>query len=352
MQTDYIIVGQGLCGTLLSYELMKAGKQVIVIDESNPFTAGKVASGLINPVTGKRVVKSWMIDNLLTAAISTYKELETRLGVTIIHPWDILEFHPDAQHRDIFTERTPQYAAYLRIDIEENAWKETFNFNYGIGGVTQTMIINIRLLQDEWRKNLISNDSLLEERFDMEQCTITTNKVTYKNISAERIIFCDGSAGLSNPYFARLPFALNKGEVLIAEIPDLPRHYVYKNGLKIAPWEDDKFWIGSSFEWTFENTLPSTKFREKTEWQLRNWLKLPYTITDHWASVRPATVDHKPFVGFHPGHTSVGIFNGMGAKGCSQVPYFAHQLAAHITNQEPIMPDADIQRFTRILSKQ
>jgi flavin-dependent dehydrogenase len=37
MQVDTIIIGQGLCGTMLSWHLMKAGQQVLVIDESNPF---------------------------------------------------------------------------------------------------------------------------------------------------------------------------------------------------------------------------------------------------------------------------------------------------------------------------
>jgi glycine/D-amino acid oxidase-like deaminating enzyme len=47
----------------------------------------------------------------------------------------------------------------------------------------------------------------------------------------------------------------------------------------------------------------------------------------------------------------VGILNGMGTKGCSLAPYFAHQLVEFITKGNPIRPDADIRRFSGILSR-
>jgi len=56
MEFDYIILGQGICGTFLSWNLIKAGKKILVIDEPQKFSSTKVASGIINPVTGRRVV--------------------------------------------------------------------------------------------------------------------------------------------------------------------------------------------------------------------------------------------------------------------------------------------------------
>lgn len=351
MQTDYIIVGQGICGTLLSWCLMKEGKSVVVIDEPQPFTAGKVASGLINPVTGMRVVKSWMIDELLPEAMAMYYEIGRRFDAKIINPCSVLEFYPDIKYRDAFAERATQYPEYLHTDVDSADWEAMFNFHYGIGRISSTAIINMRLLQARWREHLRTVGWLIEEKFDQSKLIATPEKVTYKGITAEKIIFCDGAAGLDNPYFSRLPFSLNKGEILLASIPDLPRQFVYKHGLKIAPWENDLFWIGSSFEWTFDNLDTSAAFREKTEWQLKNWLKLPFTIEDQWASVRPATVDHKPFAGFHPLHPSVGILNGMGAKGCSQAPYFAQSLASHLVHDTPMHKEADVSRYTKVLSK-
>lgn len=351
MHIDCIIVGQGLCGTLLSYELMKAGKTVLVIDDAQPYTAGKVASGLINPVTGMRVAKSWMIDELLPVAVDMYTELQQQLGISIINRLSILEFHPDIKHRDTFNERIPQYPEHLTNNLNDAEWTQLFNYHYGVGEVTSSMIIDIRTLQAKWRATLKSTGALLEEHFAEQELEATDNSVRYKDITSDKIIFCDGAAGLNNKWFSLLPFSLNKGEILLASIPGLPRNHVYKHSLKIAPWEDDLFWVGTSFEWTFDNVNTTETFRQRTEWQLNNWLKLPYIIQDQWASVRPATVDHKPFAGFHPLHPNIGILNGMGAKGCSQAPYFARSLADNIISGTPIHREADIARYKRVLSR-
>jgi len=62
---DYIIVGQGLAGSLLAYELMQEGKLVCIVDEHHLGAASAVAAGIINPITGRRFAKSWRIDELL-----------------------------------------------------------------------------------------------------------------------------------------------------------------------------------------------------------------------------------------------------------------------------------------------
>lgn len=324
---------------------------MVVIDEPQPYTAGKVASGLINPVTGMRVVKSWMIDELLPEAMAMYYEISRKFDIKIINPCSVLEFYPDIKYRDTFTERSAQYPEYLHTDVVASDWESSFNFHYGIGRISSTAIINMRLLQYTWATQLRTNGCLIEEEFDHSQLTADADKVSYKGITAEKIIFCDGAAGMNNPYFSRLPFSLNKGEMLLASIPGLSRDYLYKHGLKIAPWEDDLFWIGSSFEWTYDHAHPTETFRQKTIQQLGNWLKPPYTIEAHWASVRPASVDHKPFVGFHPLYPAVGILNGMGAKGCSQAPFFAQSLARHLAYGSELNKEADVRRYTKVLSK-
>jgi glycine/D-amino acid oxidase-like deaminating enzyme len=83
----------------------------------------------------------------------------------------------------------------------------------------------------------------------------------------------------------------------------------------------------------------------------RSWLKVPFKIVDHKASVRPANIERRPFVGFHPTYKNVGILNGMGTKGCSLAPFFAKQLADHIISGNEILVEADIKRFTKILTR-
>jgi len=74
MRTEFLIIGQGISGTWLSYYLEKANKSFIVIDNEQPNSASRVAAGIINPVTGRRIVKTWMIDELLAFLVPAYDQ--------------------------------------------------------------------------------------------------------------------------------------------------------------------------------------------------------------------------------------------------------------------------------------
>ena len=80
-------------------------------------------------------------------------------------------------------------------------------------------------------------------------------------------------------------------------------------------------------------------------------LKLPYTILEHFAAIRPATLERRPFIGFHPLYPQIGILNGMGTKGCSLAPFFAKQLVNKLTGAGNINPLADINRFEKIIRR-
>jgi glycine/D-amino acid oxidase-like deaminating enzyme len=184
----------------------------------------------------------------------------------------------------------------------------------------------------------------------VKQLQIEARTICYKDIQASKIIFCDGANGIENPWFKLLPYAPNKGEALLVEIKDLPRNNIYKTNMSIVPWKDDLFWVGSSYEWKFEHPNPTEIFKQKTESLLKQWLKVPYKTIEHLASVRPANIERRPFVGFHPLHPQIGILNGMGTKGCSLAPYFANELVEYLTTNSTINPSANVNRFQKILS--
>jgi len=352
MQLDYLIIGQGICGTFLSWNLLKEGKSVLVIDSANPYTASKVASGVINPVTGRRIVRTWMIEELLPFAWQAYTQFGEELNATLIQQCNVLDFHPTPQMHDAFVQRMSEEKDYLHAASNDEQWQKYFRYNYGIGEVNHCLLVDLKTMLHEWRKKLLHQNILLEETFDCSQLKIDElqNTIHYKNITAQKIIFCDGVTGFDNPYFKMLPYVRTKGEALIASIPGLPRTNIFKQGITIVPWKQDLFWIGSNYIWEYTDAQPTQTFRKKAEDQLNYWLKLPYTIIDHIASERPANIERRPFVGLHPLYKQVGVLNGMGTKGCSLAPYFAHQFAQYLSNQKPIDPLADIKRFTRILS--
>jgi glycine/D-amino acid oxidase-like deaminating enzyme len=351
MQVDYIIVGQGLCGTFLSWNLISAGKTVLVIDDDQPSTSTKVASGVINPVTGRRIVRTWEIEKLLPFAWNAYTELGNELGAELIRKCNILNFHPTPQMELAFRDRMMEEKEYLHVPEDQEAWREYFNFPFSIGEINPSLLIDLLSMLTGWRKKLAEANSLLSGRFEWTECKIESDQVTYQNHQAKKIIFCEGTEGLDNRYFNLLPYTRNKGEAIIASIPLLPRNHIFKQGISLVPWHDGLWWIGSTHEWNFTDLMPTVEFRRNTQTQLYHWLKLPFEIVDHIASERPTNMERRPFAGLHPIHPSVGLFNGMGTKGCSLAPYFAKQFTDYLVNQTPMEPLVDINRFNNILSR-
>ena len=350
MTVDYLLVGQGICGTLLSHSLIREGKSVIVIDDGNEFASSRVASGIINPVTGKRLVRTWMIEELFPFAHRAYINLGMELGRTIVRECDILDFHPAIESRELFIDKLATEREYLSTVVDSD-WDEYFSFNYGIGKIAPCLLVDIRTMLRKWRANLISSAGLLPERFSWEECKIAAGEIRYKYITAGKLILCNGAAGMDDPWFSRLPWSKDKGEVLIASIPGLPQEHIYKQGIHIVHWQDDLFWIGATHDWKYTDMQLTPTYRQQVEEQLNYWLKLPYRIVGHMAAQRPTNFERKPFVGLHPLNQNIGIFNGMGTKGCSMAPYFATMFARHLVHNEPLQPDVDVNRFKKILSK-
>ncbi len=350
-KVDVLIVGQGLAGTWLSYWLHKSGVSFKLIDQINPDSASIRAAGLINPVTGRRLVTTWMIDELMPFAKNAYQEIGNFLEENFIDEISLIDFFPTVQMLQAFQKRYEEDPSYLIPGEDSKKYAEWFRYDLGWGAIHPCQLVNVEKLLKSWRIWLKENNCLVDCHFDPFKLKETGKKLEYSNMRASYIIFCDGKSSAQNPYFNKLPFALNKGEALLVEIKSLPADKVYKKGMSLVPCGENIFWLGSSYEWSFDNDLPSEKFRKNGEEWLNFNIKLPYAIQEHFASIRPATLERRPFVGFHPLNSRIGILNGLGTKGCSLAPYFGKQLADKITGKELIDPLVDISRFEKILTR-
>ena len=342
---DYLIVGQGIVGTWLSYYAMQAGKTFLVINDNKKNAASKVASGVINPVTGRRIVQTWMIDTLLPFALDAYQNIGRALGIEIVKQAPVVMIHPSAQMQESFEYRYHHENVYLQKNNAADFIK-LMHTPFGTGQINQSIWIDLNNLITAWTKKLQTNHQYIEAQFENKDLSSLKDGVLWKGILAKYILFSDGVHSMENDYFKWLPFAPNKGEALIVEIKDLPNQSIYKNTLSIVPWKEQLFWVGSNYEWDYESIAPTVAFRTKTEAVLKQLLKIPFKVVDHIVGLRPANKDRRPFVGMHPIYPAIGTCNGMGTKGCSLAPYFAHALIACCENGTPIHPEASIERFT------
>jgi glycine/D-amino acid oxidase-like deaminating enzyme len=350
---DVLVIGQGICGTFLSWQLQQQGLTVLVVDEAQPFTATKVASGVINPVTGRQVVTTWMAEILMGYTWQAYNAIGSQIGETVIRQANIVAFPPSQQMRDAYDKRIGEANSYIKpVPAARGAlYNDMFWQFFDSAEIDPVWLVDLFPLLAGWRKKLRDGNALLEERFNPDLLTLLPGGVTYKHINASKIIFCNGINAFALPWFKNLPFVFNKGEALIADIPGLPHDNIFKAGNStLVPWYNGLWWIGSSYENTFEDDLPTAAFKAKKMQELQQNVKLPFTVVDHLSSLRPAVaVERRPFVGLHPFVPQVGILNGMGTKGCSLAPYFAEQLAKHLATGSAIDPLADVNRFARIL---
>ncbi len=356
MQVNTIVVGQGLCGTWLSYWLRQAGHSFLLIDEYRPDSASQVASGVINPVTGRSLANTWMAEILLPFAMEAYTAIGAITGINCIHSSEILHCFPSRQMEDAFKKKLPALPEYLANVEDTNHWHSMLHFHYGLGAIRPALLINLQALLAGWRQLLTNEHLLLAEKFNIDQMKLTADGVQYGGIAAERIIFCNGLSAMDYRYFDRLPFSPNKGEALLLEIDALPADRIYKKGISLVPFpyygkqaNDRIFWAGSTYENEFVVNGPTLGFRTAVEATLKDWLKPSFQIIDHLAAIRPATVERRPFVGMHPWFPRIGLLNGMGTKGCSLAPWFGKQLADHIVDAQPIQPEASLDRFSRLL---
>ena len=351
MYSDVLIIGQGLCGTFLHWYLTAAGVKCMIIDDNNTTGASTIAAGIINPVTGRRLVQTWMINELMPFAYTAYQSLEKELNVELISTKDIIEFFPTAQMRQAFLERVKEKAEYLSLPADEKAFLEFFQYELGFGIIRPSFLVQPSVLLKAYRNKLKKTGEIVEAHFDFKSFKKTDSHWQNGNLQAKFIVFCDGISSYSSDLFRKLPFAPNKGEVLYIEANNLPDHCIFKKAVNLVPLEKNIYWVGSSYEWSFDSDQPSPEFLQKTNQLLKNWLKVPFRILDHRTAIRPATLERRPFVGMHPDDATIGILNGMGTKGCTLAPYFANQLCRYLTAGTEILPEVSVNRFRNVLCR-
>lgn len=354
MQVQYIIVGQGICGSFLSHALLREGKSICVIDQSQPYSASKVASGVINPVTGRQIVTTWLAAELIDYADVAYTQIGRLINEDVIQHCPVISFPPSQQMEESYYKKMQLPGSYIQpvSPAQEAQLAQWFEFRNGVVAIDPSRLIQLHPLLQGWQRYLLNAGVLRQTAFDTSRLILTSNGVQYDDIHAEKIIFCDGLNTFENPWWYKLPFVANKGQAVIANIPGLPPGNIYKFGATtLVPWYNGQWWAGSSYENDFEDAQPTEAFKKAAQQALQTVLQQPFQVTGHLASIRPACIERRPFVGLHPQYPQIGILNGMGTKGCSLAPYFADQLSQLLVHGKPVMPEADVQRFAKSLAR-
>lgn len=349
---DVLIVGHGIAGALLGYQLEQAKQNVHFIDAPEQIAATNIAAGIINPITGRRFVKSWLIDTLAPLAQQTYEALEKELGIPLYHPLPLIRALFNRGDENSWQARLldDDYQAFMSSTPELGNISALTKPAFAYAQVLQTARVAIGQLQRHLRQQRRDRQQLHEETFDYQQLNITEQGISYKDIKARRIVFCEGWRGQYNPFFHYLPFGGNKGDTLRIRIrgPILKR--MFKHRVFLVPISENEYWVGSTSQNTFDKEEPQTTDREFLESRLKEILNVPFEVISHKAAVRPTVKDRRPFVGQHPRYSAMYILNGLGTKGASLAPYASQQLIGRMLHGQALDPIIDIKRYATLFS--
>lgn len=355
INTDYLIVGQGLAGTLLAYFLEKSGQTVHLIDDDYVRAASKVAAGIINPVTGRRYVKSWRIESLIPFARQTYQALEQELDIEIYHPRPILRALFNQREENDWQVRAfdPAYQTYIvpKAAVDTGAYTDHTSPVFAYGELRQGAQVALDILIRRYRSLLLEKNALTAEPFDYSGLQQSAGGITYGDIKARGLIFCEGARAMANPFFSHLPFEGNKGEALIVKLDEATFHKILKHRIFVVPLADDRYWIGSSSTNHYPDDQPTAQGRQYLLEKLQDLLRVPFTLEEHRSAIRPTVKDRRPLLGRHPDFPTLWIFNGLGTKGASLGPYLAKHFVDVLVGDVPIDPEVNIERFRVKASK-
>ena len=345
---DFIIVGQGLAGSLLAYFLLKRGQRIAVFDNNNAGSSSRVAAGIINPITGRRFVKSWMFDELKAFNDVFYPNLEAELGIKLYSKRRVLRFLQKNKDVNEWHARSAfeEYEFYMKKAPDWQQLDGKIHQPEAFGGIDHAAQVNMPLLLETVKNKLLTDILFFNESIDFKHIIMNDESVSLKEIKAQKIIFCEGQNGRNNPFFSYLPFEVSKGEILIAHIPKLKCDQIIKDKLIIAPLGNDLYWCGSNYEWNALDDQPTESIRKDLITKLKQTLKIDFEIVEHRAAIRPTVKDRRPFLGIHPDFPQLAIFNGLGTKGASLGPFWANHFVNYLCGNAPMNDEVNINRFS------
>lgn len=339
-EVDFLVVGQGIAGTVFSYKALQQGFRVHVVDMVPETSASKVAGGLINPITGRFFKKSWKFDELLPSIEGTYREMEQLLGIHCWHPMKIYRLLTSVQEVNDWElcRAKPGYEAYMgkcfRMEDDRLQTHEALSpVNLGSWLETTKLI-------DAYRSYLIDIGSFSAESFDIADL----QGHSWKDISFRHIVFCQGFSSIEHPFFPGLSLKAAKGEVMEVEIDGADMDFVLNKNMLLIPLGNGRYKVGATFEHTEDTALTEAGLAE-LKLKLETVIKAPYSIIRRQSGIRPTVKDRRPLLGKSDVFTDAYVFNGLGTKGVSLAPYFAAHLLNHIIGNTPLMQEVDWKRF-------
>lgn len=346
-KVDYFIIGLGLAGSTLAWELLSRGKSILVFDQPGLNRASSVAAGLFNPITGKVMGKTWMADAIFPFLEKFYRSAESTLGKKFFYPLPIYRPFVSPQERAQWKEKagSESVRSFVANFHEQPVFEAQVRNPFGGIEIAHSGYLDVSSWLNAVRDHLKSTGSYTEDRWEFQ-----SGVLSHHGVEADKVIYCEGVHALKNKIFNYLPIHPLKGEVIRVKLEQTMER-IYNRGVFVVPGHDERtYTVGS----TYERAPFEERNEDKVLLEIRNKMEQLIScqfeqVHQDWG-IRPTTPDRRPMLGEHPQFKNLIIYNGLGTKGVSLAPYFANHLVNWLGGDGDLMPEVNIYRFKSLYS--
>ncbi len=312
------IVGQGLAGTCLAWQLWKRGEEFTLVDRGTGGSS-RVAAGMVNPITGKNFEPSWRIAVFLPEALAFYVEVEKSIGRQVWYPFPVLRLAGSEKEWRKITSKldSPDVSPWIAGEVPApSGWVGAVEVRCG---------------------GRLDTRAFLDGSRDFFGAHVQTG-----DDSSAEAIRCDGAVGLMTGRYG--PHRCAKGEILTVRATgwDEQRICVGAGGW-LVPQGGGLFKIGSTYEWNDLDELPTAAGRLRVEEIASRLGGDVFEVVGHEAGVRPILRRSQPLIG--PLGDGGWMFNALGSKGSLYAPGMARRLADWLIEGTAPEPNVDIRKF-------
>ena len=329
-EVEFFIIGQGLAGTALAWELMWRGREVLVVDADEPVTSSKIAAGLITPITGQRLALSWRVNEMLRAARPFYERVASELDEQFFHDRLVRRIFRSADEALLWEARRREPVRLPFIARAECPEAGPF------GGC------ELQGAHLDCAGYLTASRAAFERRGCFRHGHLDPSQAVA--FRAHCVIFCQGFAAARNPHFQWIAWNAAKGEILTIRTSGLDPNRILSAGQWLVPGADGTARTGSTYDWAQLDTVPTARHGHSSRRACSHLHRRPAHVISHHAAVRPIIRESKALIGRHPTNEKLAFFNGLGSKGSLHAPFFAKQLAEHLAHNAPLEPESDLRR--------
>lgn len=304
---------------------------------------------MITPVAGRRLAKSWLLDEALPYALEFYRQREAEQNTSFYFSKKINRLLKNQEEVERFEKRKnePAFSNYLGTYTPPHGLKPATQDDLGSFIIEQGGYLDVKHFLQRTRQWLLEKEAYLSHSIDYAAIQTEASSVQIGAHLAKRIIFCEGWKAQHNPWFNWLPFNAAKGDILTIQ----SKQPLLQNVLNKRTWilplnEKHTLKLGATYTRDTLDNIPQPEAKAQLLKQFQTLVPhaSDYEVTQHEAGVRPLTKDNRPFIGAHPKHKNIYIFNGFGSKGTLFIPYLAQHFVEHLETGSTLFKEADINR--------